>query len=225
MTESKQKKSQQKPKRRMRRANGVATRQRIFETASAMFAAGGFEATSLRQIASASSVDIATLKYHFRDKTELYSEVYRVGHENLLDHLKPCLDSLSHAKTKDELLVSIEDFVFAFHDFLEEDFAFLRMLLFRLLEGSEAISHIEEELQGIAASLFDEIFRKLLRRKLVRDIDHRAFITVLVSSLTTWFVIAEVKPDLVEEPLPFTFKGRERSEAFFCDMFERILVE
>ncbi len=117
MTESKQKKSKQKPKRRMRRANGVATRQRIFETASAMFAAGGFEATSLRQIASASSVDIATLKYHFRDKTELYSEVYRVGHENLLDHLKPCLDSLSHAKTKDELLVSIEDFVFAFHDF------------------------------------------------------------------------------------------------------------
>lgn len=209
---------------RPQRANGVATRQRILEVSSSMFAAGGYEATSLRQIASAAEIDIATLKYHFGDKASLFSEVYRDGHESMLELLDPCLDGLRNATTRDELLIALEDFVVGVHDFLEQHFWFVRMVLFRLLEGAQEIISLEEALQGMAADMFDGIFKTLERRGLIRDIDHRAVICLLISSFTSWFVIAEVKPQWMEDPSPLVPEGRLRSESFFLDLLERLLL-
>ena len=190
-----------------------------------MFAAGGYEATSLRQIASAAEIDIATLKYHFGDKPALFTEVYRIGHEGLLHYLNPCLEQLNGAFTRDALLVAIEDLVFSLHDFIEEHFAFVRLVLYRMLEGKEETITVEEELQGLAIEKFDDAFRKLHQRKLIRSIDQRALISLLVSAFTTWFLIAEVKPTWMDEPNPLTPAGRKRSEAFFTDLLERLLVD
>ncbi|TNE48506.1 MAG: TetR/AcrR family transcriptional regulator [Deltaproteobacteria bacterium] len=213
-----------KSKEGPQRANGVATHQRILDVASTMFAAGGYAATSLRQIAGAADIDIATLKYHFGDKAALFAEVYRVGHESMLDLLEPCMERLKAASTSDELMVALDDFVVAIHDFLAQHFWFVRMVLFRLLEGSEEIISLEEALQGMAADKFDDIFQTLKRRKLIRDVDHRAVICLLISSFTSWFVIAEVKPQWIEDPSPLVAEGRLRSEAFFLDMLERLLL-
>lgn len=222
--QSKAKGAKHKPKR-PRRANGVATRERIIETANAMFAASGYQATSLRQIAGAVDIDIATLKYHFGDKPSLFAEVYRLGHEEFLRYLNPCIESLNQAQNTDALRVALEDLVIALHDFLDENFTFVRMILFRLLEGSEDIISLEEELQDLATEIFDDTFQTLKQRKLLRDVDHRAVITLLISAFTTWFVIAEVKPQWLQKPSPFTTQGRRRSENFFVDLLERLLLD
>jgi AcrR family transcriptional regulator len=53
----------------------VATKEKILDTAEALFMEHGFEATSLRAITSAASVNLAAVNYHFGSKEELFQTV------------------------------------------------------------------------------------------------------------------------------------------------------
>src|SRR5215212_6074389 len=48
---------------------------RILEAAEALFVEHGFEATSLRQLTAAASVNLAAVNYHFGSKEELFQAV------------------------------------------------------------------------------------------------------------------------------------------------------
>jgi AcrR family transcriptional regulator len=62
------------------RADGDRTRERILEVALPLFARHGFAGTSVRTIASAAGVNVATLAYHFTDKEGLYDTVVQRVH-------------------------------------------------------------------------------------------------------------------------------------------------
>src|SRR5436189_679999 len=53
----------------------LATKARILDTAEALFMEHGFEATSLRQLTTAASVNLAAVNYHFGSKEELFQAV------------------------------------------------------------------------------------------------------------------------------------------------------
>lgn len=55
----------------------VDTRQRILDTAEALFAEQGLESTTMRQITGAAEVNLAAINYHFGSKEELIREVFR----------------------------------------------------------------------------------------------------------------------------------------------------
>jgi AcrR family transcriptional regulator len=52
-----------------------ATKERILDTAEALFMEHGFEATGLRQITTAAGVNLAAVHYHFGSKEELFQAV------------------------------------------------------------------------------------------------------------------------------------------------------
>ena len=56
---------------------GAQTRQRLLDVAETLFAEHGFAATSVRDITSAAACNLAAVNYHFRDKQNLYHEVFR----------------------------------------------------------------------------------------------------------------------------------------------------
>ena len=56
---------------------GAQTRQRLLDVAETLFAEHGFAATSVRDITSAAACNLAAVNYHFRDKQNLYCEVFR----------------------------------------------------------------------------------------------------------------------------------------------------
>ncbi|HQU33223.1 MAG: hypothetical protein B7Z68_04025 [Acidobacteria bacterium 21-70-11] len=56
---------------------GAQTRQRLLDVAETLFAEHGFAATSVRDITSAAACNLAAVNYHFRDKQNLYLEVFR----------------------------------------------------------------------------------------------------------------------------------------------------
>lgn len=56
---------------------GAQTRQRLLDVAETMFAEHGFAATSVRDITSGAACNLAAVNYHFRDKQNLYHEVFR----------------------------------------------------------------------------------------------------------------------------------------------------
>src|SRR4029453_10479795 len=53
----------------------AATKARILDAAEALFMEHGFEATSLRSITAAASVNLAAVNYHFGSKEELFQAV------------------------------------------------------------------------------------------------------------------------------------------------------
>lgn len=196
----------------------------MIEVATMLFATTGYEATSLRQIAAASEIDIATLKYHFEDKPTLFGEVYRRGHHGFLQVLDPFLDRLDDVEDRETMAELIDDLVVAMHDFVESHLPFVRLTLYRMLEETADVILIEEELQAIAISRISEKFARLTSRGVTSDIDARAFVVFLVTSFSTWHVTGRVKPSWLGSPKIQTEAGRARSESFFVSMLENLLL-
>ena len=69
--------------RRKPRVDGERTRARILEVALPLFAERGYAGTSIRMVAQAANVNVATLAYHFTDKQGLYTEVVQRLHADL----------------------------------------------------------------------------------------------------------------------------------------------
>jgi AcrR family transcriptional regulator len=58
-----------------RGAGDAATRQRLLDTATHLFAERGFRSVTVRDICREASANVASVNYHFGDKLELYREV------------------------------------------------------------------------------------------------------------------------------------------------------
>ena len=207
------------------RANGQATQARLLEEAEALFSCDGYEATSLRQIAAAAEVDVATLKYHFRDKAALFGEVYRRGHGRFMEALEPILEGLGAVDSPQALRAVLDDFVVALHDFIEANLPFVRLCLYRMLEERAEVISVEEELQALAIAQVDQKLRALITGGIIRQVDTRALIVFLVASLSSWQTVGRLRGHWLGNPRLDTPHGRSRSERFVIDLLERYLLE
>lgn len=99
------------------------TRLAILEAAEGLFAARGFAATRLEDVADRVGIKRASIVYHFRDKRELYDAVLAGVFEGLRDRLESVLLAEGPA------LRCIEDAVAAWIDYLGERPTFARLLL------------------------------------------------------------------------------------------------
>src|ERR1700676_1268861 len=72
------------------------TRERILKTAERLFAARGFNGVSVRELARAANVNIASIGYHFRSKDGLLAQVYRRHCEPMIEERLRGLEAASH---------------------------------------------------------------------------------------------------------------------------------
>ena len=56
------------------------TKKKIMEVARILFANQGFEGTSVREIAKAADVNVASVNYHFSNKENLFNEILQLGY-------------------------------------------------------------------------------------------------------------------------------------------------
>ncbi len=118
----------------------------------------------------------------------------------------------------------LDEFVTTVHDFVETDFTFVRMTLFRALEDSEDVISVEEELQAVAISHIEKKFRVLAERGVIRDVDTRALVVFLIASFSAWHVTGRFKPSWLGNPGLDSSAGRARSEEFFIDLLRSWLA-
>jgi AcrR family transcriptional regulator len=59
------------------------TRRRVLEAAGPIFAAKGFEATTVREICARAGANVSAVNYHFRSKEQLYVEAVRHAYESI----------------------------------------------------------------------------------------------------------------------------------------------
>ncbi len=65
------------------------TRLRILKAAGPIFAEGGFEGTTVREICAAADVNLASVNYHFGSKETLYLETVQLAHQEKLLRVPP----------------------------------------------------------------------------------------------------------------------------------------
>jgi AcrR family transcriptional regulator len=59
------------------------TKERILNVANKLFGIQGYHATSIREIAKEAEVNIAAINYHFKNKENLYSELFIFDYQSL----------------------------------------------------------------------------------------------------------------------------------------------
>jgi AcrR family transcriptional regulator len=89
----------------------AGTRDRILKTAERLFAERGFNGVSVRELAGAANVNIASIGYHFRSKEGLLAQVYRRHCEPMIEERLRGLDAASRLAGSARVAAIIEAFV------------------------------------------------------------------------------------------------------------------
>jgi AcrR family transcriptional regulator len=96
-------------------ANGFAgqgsARERLLRAAELLFAQGGFNGVSVRDIAAAAEVNSASVAYYFRSKEGLLREVYRLHCEKLNEERRRLLDTSRQPRQAPTLEAVLEAFI------------------------------------------------------------------------------------------------------------------
>jgi len=87
------------------------TRERILRTAERLFAERGFNGVSVRELAAAAQVNIASIGYHFDSKEGLLSEVYRRHCEPMIAERLRGLEAAARLRGKARVAAIIAAFV------------------------------------------------------------------------------------------------------------------
>jgi AcrR family transcriptional regulator len=87
------------------------TRDRILKTAERLFAERGFNGVSVRELAAAANVNIASIGYHFSSKEGLLAEVYRRHCEPMIEERLRGLAAAARLGGKARVAAIIEAFV------------------------------------------------------------------------------------------------------------------
>src|SRR5882724_743724 len=87
------------------------TRDRILRTGERLFAERGFNGVSVRELAAAAQVNIASIGYHFDNKEGLLSEVYRRHCEPMIEERLRGLAASSRLRGKAKIAAIIAAFI------------------------------------------------------------------------------------------------------------------
>ena len=87
------------------------TRERTLRTAERLFAERGYNGVSMRELAAAADVNIASIAYHFESKEGLLSEVYRRHCEPMISERLQGLEAALRLRGKARIVAILEAFV------------------------------------------------------------------------------------------------------------------
>lgn len=218
------------PKTRVKRGPGRPaqsenrdTRGDIIKAAETIFAQTGYSAASLRQIALAAAVDLATVKYHFRDKPSLYDEVFLAGNDELLTRLSPSLAQLGASAQRDELIAGVHAFAAELTVYFQERRNYARVLLFRMLEGPCEASPTHE-VQGSIASVLTDAFLAIADKPFAQRFDANAYAIYALTAWPSWMYISELHPFFYHDGVTSGPGWSDRAQAFIAELMLRHMV-
>lgn len=198
---------------RPRRSESRDTREVVLTAATELFAARGFDAVGLRQVAAAADVDVATVSHHTGTKAQLYdacfARVFVAEREALQAATRAAHDALGTGPAAARK--ALHDLVDVFVDFLQEHPETTTLWLRRWLEPHR---HADLD-QRYSAPLY-ELVEELLRAAAAAGALAEPTPHITVRSLV-WAVHAHV----VALAAGGTSPARERRE--FRDWMHRFL--
>jgi len=163
---------------------------RILAAARELFAEGGFDGTTTRQVAERAGVNQAMIHYYFRSKERLYE---RVVAREIFGTVRKIVAGLASLEEPTEIVLRIPRLIMAA---LREDPTKLRILRREIAEGGERVSRVVKEM-----GLYGPIGVRSVVLRLAGEAQERGRIhNVPVESIGT-FLIANSLGFVLLEPL------------------------
>jgi len=136
------------------------TRDRILRTAERLFAERGFNGVSVRELAAAAQVNIASIGYHFESKEGLLSEVYRRHCKPLIEERLRGLEASSRLRGRARIAAIIKAFIRPALQQVEVEggAAFIRLRAVLSGENSELLEKlVAENFDQSSTAFIDEL--------------------------------------------------------------------
>ena len=141
-----------------------STKQRILDSAEALFARHGFAGASLRQVTASANVNLAAVNYHFGSKENLINEVFRRRLDELNGQRLRALESVTATAgyTLEDVLDAFVRPALALSQDNKGGAGFVRVLARAYAEHNEQLRKFLHDNYGPALKEFAAAFARLL---------------------------------------------------------------
>lgn len=112
----------------MTETKAVRTRRRILASAAHEFALHGYEATTLRAIATGADLEIGSLYFHFASKSDLLTEVLRDAVDAVLERLDAQFAELADASPAERITTAIRTHLNVLHEIRDRGAAVVHVM-------------------------------------------------------------------------------------------------
>jgi TetR/AcrR family transcriptional regulator len=174
------------------------TRAAILEAAEGLFAARGFEATRLEDVAERVGIRRASIVYYFKDKRELYDAVLREVFAGLLAEVQAALESHGSIAARVEASVS------AWVDYIARRPSLPRLLLREVLDAPGDAPVLREQTEPFFALVRRVVARSAGDPGLRDPLLDPAHMASAIAGTSVFFLTAlpALVPGIVRQPLP-----------------------
>ena len=185
----------------------TTTRDRILETAAALFGEHGFDGVSTTEIARAADVNKAMIFYYFGSKEKLYSAVFGTFAVTLRDRMQAVLEKTEPG------LPSLEMFVRTHIGYLREHRDMIHLIIRELLTyqgGASSLSPILQERFPVIGGIRDMLEKMIADahdRGQIRDVDTLQTIVNIISLDIFFFLGKPIVHLLIPQLDPDTFEA------------------
>lgn len=192
--------------------NAAKTRAKILEKATDLFAASGYEGTSISDIVTASKVNKRMIYHYFGDKHGLYRAIFLQQWGELKEWFDQAfLKRVASARpvTTQDL---IDEAVGIFFEFMQSHQPFVRLMMWEGLEGGEISRSIWTDVRGPLYAQMEFVIKQAQEEDLLdRRLDAGHFIVSFLGAITFYFGYASTLKNMIhQEPLePDALKKRK----------------
>lgn len=182
--------------------NPDPTRERLLEAAAQVFAENGFQTATVREICTRANANIAAVNYHFRDKAGLYLEVLRQS-KSAGGQPEPREIAMAAETPEEGLRLMISALMRRMHGPASGPACHFRIMLHEMVQPTEALPRIVEEIIGPSHATMRQILSRLLNKQPDHDLTRlcsNSIISQVVHYATAGPMIALIWPDLKMTP-------------------------
>ena len=142
-------------------ASTLETRQRLLESAGAVFAEQGFRNATVRDICERARANVAAVNYHFGDKERLYAEVLRYAFRYALEKYPPDLGLAVDATPEQRLAAFVRAFLLRILEHGRVSWAG-KLMSREMSDPTPALDMVVDEAVGPQFARLKEIVRDLI---------------------------------------------------------------
>ncbi len=165
----------------------MGKRDLILRVAGELFAAEGYDGTTVDEIASKASVNKAMIYYYFKNKEDLYQTVLRSSIEKVLNKLRENIKDF--AKPEE----SIEIYLRSFYEQAKQDKPFLRILLMEIASGGK---HMLDDTVGVFVNILQilqNILESGVKTGVFRNVNPKITHFTIVGALSFYLCSSEIR--------------------------------
>jgi AcrR family transcriptional regulator len=172
----------------MKRRGSAGSRKCILEAAEQLFAEAGYADTTIRKVAGRAGLSVGTIYLYYRNKEELYSELFRLQLDSFSAMTEPLREK--------EPLAALEGLI---DSYLDYSIKRAKLVSMQIKEHDLEIKKpLKKAFFDSQKKLIADILEKGIRKRVFREMDCRATASVIFYCLRG-MILAQLSGDLGDD--------------------------